>query len=266
MTRWWQRSWTIATSGALVATITVLCFARCRSAQREAWQAVHERAKAIAAPFARGIEPHAPLLGSPQPGFADQHYRAATEQFDSSKPQGDEPFLHELLAMDELPPETDARLARHTKALTELAAGAAADQVDYRTFLVPTDARDLPWRLVGEGPLGTAGLLAARQELESGRHAGAVQRAVDVLTLARDQLGSRIAIHELLGAGHASASCDFWNDARLRTLPATEQRRLAEALLRFDVTCSPATSCAAAEAPMIAELCEGSHDDPEQMA
>ena len=56
MSRWWQRSWAVAVSGAFAATVGVLALARCKSAEREAWQRVHERAKAISAPYVRGVE------------------------------------------------------------------------------------------------------------------------------------------------------------------------------------------------------------------
>jgi hypothetical protein len=224
----------------------------------------------IAAPFARSVEAHAPLLGAAQPGFADRHYRAATDKFNSSKPQGDEPFLYELLEMDELPPETEAMLARHEAALTELAAGAAADQIDYRTFceVLATGYEDKVRRLVTSTEVGIAALLAARRDLASGRHGSAVQWAADLLTVARDQFGAGVPIYDLFAASYVHGVCELWSDSRLRALPAAEQRRLAEVLLRFDSTCSPATSCAVLAARHLAEVCElGEERDagPEQI-
>ena len=263
MNPWWQRSWTIAVLVVSV-TATVLYVARSRSEEREAWQRVRGRAAAMAAPFARGVEAHAPLLGAAHPGFADRHYCAPTDQFGSSTRQGDEPFLYELLAMDELPPETEARLVRHQAALTELAAGAAADQIDYSTFRkVPgiEHKGKEPVGLLAISEVGTAALLAARRDLATGRHSSAVQRTADLLTVARDQFGAGVPIYDLFAASYVHGVCELWSDPRLRDLPAAEQRQLAEVLLRFDTACGPATSCVSCAAQHLVEIC-AQHDDP----
>lgn len=249
MIRSWQRSWVIAVSGALVATATVLGVARCKGAEREAWQRVRARAAAMSAPFARGVEPHAPLLGTAQPGFADQHYVAATERWYAVPPVAGESELYELLAMDELPASTQARLASLQPVLDALAAGVAADQIDFRTFLASETGPVGMW-------IGTAALVAARCDLAGGLPASAVQRTADVLTLARDQLRAGPAFYELIAVAQVFNGCELWSDARLRALPAAEQRQLAEVLLRFDLMSPPATSCAASQAEHYVSISE----------
>ncbi len=268
MSRAWQRSWVVATAGAFVSTVIVFGVARCRSVDREEWRRVRARAAAISAPFARGVEAHAPLLGTPQPGFADRHYVAATERCNAIPRAGDgEPEMYELLAMEELPANVQSRLAPYQPVLDALAAGATADQIDSRTFR-ETLVRERDPLVPGITWVGTAALVVARHDLAGGHHGSAVQRSADLLTLASDQLRVGMGLYDLIAAAYASGVCELWSDTRLRALPASEQRQLAELLLRFDLVCSPATSCAAGEAAhhaSIAELDPAFRGDPAQL-
>ena len=234
---------------ALLALLGSLAILVCKHDQKAAWDTAVGRTLAVVAPYAPAELPHAPLLGEPIHGEAVADFEAASE-WRGLHGEGEEPPWYEVMAMDKLPADLDARLQPLLPAFDRLAAGAAADRIDERKFLAlflreTNELYTLPPRAL---PIGTAlltspALTAARVDLAAGRPEAAVQRTAAVLTLARDQFGIDFGVYDLIAAVHVAVVDQVWNDDRLRSLPASAQKSFAVALGRFDETVAPATRC-----------------------
>jgi hypothetical protein len=249
------RRWAVGLALAWTAIVGAIWWKREKD-DRAAWQAIAQRASAIAAPFVATDRPHAPLLGEARPGEANAHYLLAGELFAAVPRSNGEPEWREVSTMAELPANLAARLQAMRPALEHLAAGAASERIDARVILDELASRatigKLAWPAtinkvafagapIVSSQLSAAACAAVRADLAAGRPDDAVRRTADLLTLARDQFDLCVGISDCLATVHSVQVGSLWTDERLRELPAAAQRELATALQRFDEALSPAT-------------------------
>ena len=220
--------------GLGIATIAgaLIAFCRDEAAHRAAaLEAARTLRAELIAIVPREVRPHAPLTGPSVAGDAIPHLQLAAS---ASRAVIE---IIDQIGGSELPPDTEAILAKSRTVLDEIAAAARSATFDFGAV----------WRSLSDprtGPLLTdfepwhAVHLDLRQQLQRRAFDEAIATTVSLLTCTRDLLATGIGFHELGAASLLSIVAESWRDDDLRALTELQLRALATLLAAFE-TSSP---------------------------